>query len=69
MEAYSERENDRRTSRQNHGAVRDGLGVKVSRPSLWVILGSFFGAHGRIFLRDKARFFACGSCSRCVRWI
>ena len=38
--------------------------LKVSRPSLWVILGSFFGAHGRIFLHDKARFFACGSCSR-----
>ena len=30
MEAYSERENDRRTSRQNHGAVRDGLGVNVT---------------------------------------
>ena len=27
MEAYGERENDRRASRQHHGAVRDGLGV------------------------------------------
>ena len=38
--------------------------IKVAHLSLWVILGSFFGAHGRIFLHDKARFFACGSCSR-----
>ena len=29
MEAYDERENDRRTSRQNPGAVRDGLGVNT----------------------------------------
>ena len=29
MEAYDERENDRRASRQHHGAVRDGLGVKL----------------------------------------
>ena len=33
-ESYGERENDRRTSRQNPGAVRDGLGVKGTSPPM-----------------------------------